>query len=319
MEKARLQYLLEREQTKQNTEIEAEELATWYDAFENKANFTATLSDNAQKVLEVKLYEGISRQTNLATATPSSAESTFSMSYWIRIAAVFLVILGIGSYFYTTQWKTITEATAYGERRALQLPDGTEVILNGNSEISYASRWKENEVREVFLSGEAFFNVVHTSTHQKFRVRTSDEFSIDVLGTQFTLSSRKSGTRVVLEEGKVQCNIGSTAKDTLVLRPGELVQFTQKPSEYVRKQVEIDTYSAWKDHKLVFDNTTLSEISSMLEETYGLHLESRNQDYLQRKISGSVPTDSIPLLLSGIAAASDLHFQQEGNKVIVTE
>lgn len=318
MDKDRLLYLLENDKSGQNSPAEAEELEAWYRSAESRPAFTDGLSADGLSALEDKLFARI--QTANAESEEWVDELPAGKSGWygwakIAAAVLFLIVAGLGLYMFQRQNGRITERTGFGETRVLALPDGSEVTLNGNSVLSYDAEW--SELREVRLEGEGYFKVLHTTDHRKFRVRTGADFSLDVLGTQFNVSKRESGTRIVLDEGKVRCNLGDSESDTLVLRPGEMVQFRKKPSDYQRERVEKGLYSAWKDHKLIFKNTSLREVAGILRDTYGLETESSRPELLDRQISGSVPTDNVDLLLQGVAEASAVTITRDGDQLVI--
>ena len=318
MDKDRLLYLLENNKSGRNSPAEAEELEAWYRSAEARPAFLDGLSGAGLSALEDKIFARIqtvaAESQEWAEAQPDSKRSWLA---WGKIAAavLFLIVAGIGIYMFQQQSGRITERTAFGETRVVTLPDGSEVTLNGNSVLSYDAEWPE--LREVRLEGEGYFKVVHTKDHRKFRVRTGADFSLDVLGTQFNISKRASGTRIVLDEGKVRCNLGDSKGDTLVLRPGEMVQFRKNPSDYQRERVEKGLYSAWKDHKLVFKNTSLREVAGILRDTYGLETEATRPELLDRQLSGSVPTDNVELLLQGVAEASSVTITRDGDLLII--
>jgi ferric-dicitrate binding protein FerR (iron transport regulator) len=317
MDKERLLYLLENEKSGQNSPAEAEELETWYRSAEVRQAFTDSLSAGGMSALEDKILARIEAATSEREQGIELPDSKPGWFGWGKIAAavLFLIVAGIGVYVFQRQNRRVTERTGFGETRVLTLPDGSEVTLNGNSELSYAAEWPE--LREVTLEGEGYFKVVHTRDHRKFRVRTGADFSLDVLGTQFNISQRESGTRIVLDEGKVRCNLGDSEGDTLVLKPGEMVQFRKKPLEYRHERVEKGLYSAWKEHKLVFKNTSLREVAAILQDTYGLETNTGLPELLDRQISGSVPTDNVDLLLQGIAEASAVTITRDGSQLTI--
>lgn len=321
MNKDRLQYLLAREKEGTCSDEERVALEAWYSAGEEQPDFTHTLTQNALDALETSLFAKIEHALDQEKTAESKPLRSHPFAGMLRIAASVLlfVLSGIGVYYYFSRASMVTEQTAFGEMRKVVLPDGSEVTLNGNSEITYLSDWENGKIREVNLKGEAYFKVIHTKDHRKFRVRTGRDFSLDVLGTEFDVASRKSGTRVILDKGKVQCNLNGKGNNSLILKPGEMVQFAHNPAEYVRKNVEVSAYSAWKEHKLVFKNTSLKEISVILEETYNLRTETENPELLTREITGSVPTDHIEILLEGIAEASGVTIQQKDDKLIITD
>lgn len=319
MDRERLLYLLDREKAGENSPAEASELEAWYRSADERPAFTDELSANGLLAMEDKILARI--QTAVQEPQEQAAISYQNQRWlrWRKIAAAvaFLVVAGIGMYMFQRQNGRIVERTGFGETRIVTLPDGSEVTLNGNSVLSYDAEWPE--LREVRLEGEGYFKVVHTIDHRKFRVRTGEDFSLDVLGTQFNISKRNSGTRIVLDEGKVRCNLGDTEGDTLVLKPGEMVQFRKRPSDYHLERVEKGLYSAWKEHKLVFKNTTLREVAAILQDTYGFETETGSPELLDRQISGSVPTDNVELLLQGIAEASAVNITRDGDQLIIAQ
>ncbi|WP_247235710.1 FecR family protein [Telluribacter sp. SYSU D00476] len=319
-----MNYLLERQSTGQATEEESAELDQWYAAPADHPNFTDQLSEAALSALEVKLLSNITTSIDLSEPAeesqvpvkPLPASGIFTRWYWVAAVFVGILLGSIGIYHYYQSSSLVQVTTDFGEIKTFVLPDGTEVVLNGNSELVYAADWEGDLLREVQLKGEAFFKVVHTRDHRKFRVNTTPDFSVDVLGTQFLVTNRASGKRVVLNEGKVQCNL---KKDTLLLKPGELVQFASEPSRYVHKQVDPSLYSSWTDHRLVLKNTSLKEISEMLAETYGLEVVADNPALLQRQVSGAVPMDDVSILLEGIASTCNLTIRQEEKTIYLTD
>lgn len=317
MDKDRLLYLLEKDKNGEASPAEAAELDAWYRSADTRPAFTDGLSASGLSALEDKILARIGTTMQEPQELGALSERNTGWFRWGRVAAavLFLVVAGIAVYIFQRPAGRIVERTGFGETRVLTLPDGSEVTLNGNSVLSYDAEWPG--LREVRLEGEGYFKVVHTADHRKFRVRTGTDFSLDVLGTQFNISKRKSGTRIVLDEGKVQCNLGDASGDTLVLKPGEMVQFRQKPSDYQLTRVETGLYSAWKDHKLIFKNTSLREVAAMLQDTYGFETETSWPELFDRQLSGSVPTDNVELLLQGIAEASAVTITRDGDQLVI--
>ena len=322
MDNGRLQYLLEKQKAKLASADEANELEKWYDQYDERADFTSSLSEQAVNALQASMFAGIDQRLE-EVGKPAEIlvkrKTWFSTGYRIAAAVLILILAGGFFYKYYQDYNVTKEITSFGETRSILLPDGSKVILNGNSELTYPSGWDKTTIREVSLKGEAYFTVVHTSDSRKFRVHTGEGFSVDVLGTQFTVSNRNSGTRVVLNEGKVQCNLSEKEADTLLLKPGDLVEFSQKSSKYVRKVVEASMYSAWKDNLLILRDTPLSEISKMLSETYGLELVTDHPELLQRQVSGKVPMDNVNTLLDGIAMTCGLNLDRKDNRIFVSQ
>jgi ferric-dicitrate binding protein FerR (iron transport regulator) len=216
---------------------------------------------------------------------------------------------------------TVRHATAYGEIKKIVLPDQSTVILNGNSSLQYAAQWDGRGAREVQLEGEAFFSVTHTRNHQKFFVKTSPKLAIEVLGTQFNVRHRRGGLQVVLNNGKVKLLIdpGQERKKQVVMQPGDLVQLTQSATGYVKKQVNPAQFSSWTQQKLIFKNTSVGEIVTLLEETYGVTVEVPDTALLGQQITGSVPSNSLESILFVLKGSFNYDITREKDRIILSE
>jgi len=223
-------------------------------------------------------------------------------------AAVTLLIASVFALHIYTDQQSNFHHTAFGETISITLPDNSVVTLNSNSSLRYDSEWKEGQDRTVWLNGEAYFSVVHTDTDEKFHVITSDDFMIEVLGTEFNVKKRKGKTSVVLKSGKVKLNIDNPQiKEELFMQPGEFVEFKEASKSVVKKVVNPEVFISWKCKKLVFENTSLKEVILILEENYGLRVEVSDNKLLEKKVSGSVPSNNTRLLMEGLSEVFDLN------------
>ncbi|CAN5855774.1 FecR family protein [soil metagenome] len=244
------------------------------------------------------------------------AQSAKSFRPLLRVAASFAGFMAIGMLAYTllVRQKEVVYATAFGQTKTITLPDRSVVTLNGNSSIRYEERLSPEQPREVWLEGQAFFSVVHTGNDQKFMVHTSEGLQIEVLGTEFNVSSRKSGTNVVLNSGRIQLHLPES--ETVVMQPGEMVQLSGASETYTKTTVNPEVYSSWKNHLLLLDDTPLQHIISMLEESHGLQVEVEDPALLRLRGSGSMPFKDLNVLLRVIAETFDLQVYQHQGKVI---
>ena len=268
----------------------------------------------------IQLWEGISRAEELDTPRIFASEiqslrrSGFNWVYKIAATILLFVVFGATYHYYTH--RTITFATAYGESRALFLPDSTKITLNSNSQIQYKPANFSYGQREVTLKGEAFFAVVHDAYDRNFLVHT-DELHVEVLGTKFNVNSRRGTTRVVLQEGKVKLDLKSMNETPLVMQPGELVEFTERNETTVKKNVDVDNYSAWKNNRLVFSRTSLREIAQLLEDNYGYKVIFQNPEIGERNFTGTSSSENLQELFEKLSELFDLNIKQEENTLII--
>ena len=236
-----------------------------------------------------------------------------------KIAAVIAIALGLAWYNRDTI-TYISYKTGYGEIEVFELSDGSKVKLNGNSVLKL-SRWNFGDKnREVFLKGDASFEVKHLKNHQKFIVNTPENFAVEVLGTEFTMSARKFGSKVVLNNGKVRLHYKeATNEKELIMKPGDVVKLKKdRPMEKTLTEAP-ETYSEWENKRFVFDETTLEEMGYQLHETYGLDVKFSSQTIANRQLMGSFKGRTIDEFLQSIAEVLDLSVTRENNKVLFTD
>jgi transmembrane sensor len=240
-----------------------------------------------------------------------------------QMAAVFLglVIAGTALWYYTTYSGYHIHHTNYGQTVSVTLPDSSVVVLNGNTTLRYPKAWHARQDREVWLEGEAFLSVTHTQTDQRFMVHIPHQVSVEVLGTEFSVSSRKSGNRVVLSSGRVRLNLPDDEDETtepppyVLMRPGEMVQFKDRPADYIIREVNPAIYSSWKDNRFLFDDTSIREIALMLEENYGYKVQIANPALADRKLTGEIETDHPDILLTALSKSFNIQITKENNTV----
>jgi ferric-dicitrate binding protein FerR (iron transport regulator) len=275
------------------------------------------------------LWQRIQKSRRLKGPTPASTGGSSGLSKQLharqiyRLAAIFIGFLLCSMavlFFYNRADSLQQHSTAFGEIRTFRLPDGSLVTLNANSTIRYATDWQESGLREVWLEGEAFFSVVHTSKHEKFQVRTGSPMAVEVLGTEFNVKSRTSGTQVVLNSGKVKLTIGEQATPQQVLMvPGESVELAASEAGYVKKRVDPQQYSSWTKRKLIFKNTSVGYIKSLLEDNYGLTVVVPDSSLLGQQISGSVPSDNLDGLLFALQESFNYRIIRKNKQIILEE
>lgn len=214
--------------------------------------------------------------------------SVFQRVSWVAAASITLLI-GLLSYWYLIQNQPIEYATAFGQTRQVQLPDGSVVMLNSNSKLTFEADLKNKAIREVWLTGEAFFSIKHTPTHAKFQVHTND-LDVEVLGTEFNVSDRNQTTKVVLTSGKVQIK---AANSSATLKPGDMAEFSRKTRQLTQHKVRTELYSSWKQNLWILDGETMTEVAQRIHDSFGVQVVFENQSLAKEKISGTIPTGSL--------------------------
>ncbi|MEY4902902.1 MAG: hypothetical protein RLZZ292_717 [Bacteroidota bacterium] len=240
------------------------------------------------------------------------------------IAASLLFLVGVSLFLFkkTTPYNnTVTLQTAYGETQNVKLPDGSDVTLNANSTISYPKTWTIGEDRNVTLKGEAFFVVNEQGTsahHDRFIVHTA-ELDVQVLGTRFNVNTYHPQTQVVLQKGSVEIVTKQNKQEKKYnLVPGQRAIFDKQKDVVEIAPVNSNAYIGWKDKKFIFDNTPLSEVALMIENTYGIKVSIQEKELAAKKISGEIPINEKKSLFLALSTLYSLKIEEQGNKLTIS-
>jgi ferric-dicitrate binding protein FerR (iron transport regulator) len=235
---------------------------------------------------------------------------------WAPYAAA-AVLLGAMIY---SGWDLIqykTYKTEFGEIRTLSLRDGSKITLNTNSSLQIPRFGFGSRTREVRLQGEAEFSVVHRIHDQPFLVRTPDHLEVEVLGTEFVVYSRDRGSKVVLHEGKILLrSLHDTVRRAMAIKPGDVVTIHNGVFKLKEKQ-PTQIHSAWKEHRFVFDHTSLQEIAFQMEESFGVKIQIADTLLAEREVTGTYEAADAQDLLEVLAKVLDIEMKQTGKRVDV--
>lgn len=237
------------------------------------------------------------------------------------VAATIILVSAFGLVWFNKSG--ITEiSTSYGQIQNVILPDSSAVVLNGNSHLKYNKSWNDTP-REIWLEGEAFFDVKHLKTNSSFTVHLSNGKNIEVLGTEFNVIDRNTRSCIVLKSGSIRLSLPDNKKD-IYLKPGDLLEINDsnpRKEEIQKVVVNPDTYSSWIKGRWRLEGTSLKEMLQKVEENYGIAVSVENKDLLSKKVSGSVPLSQYhaDTLINDIADLFELQLIRKDNKLILAE
>jgi len=223
-----------------------------------------------------------------------------------RIAAILVIplLLSFLVYFYF-QTKQPIPAVSYAEiqcpmgvRTKFQLPDGSTGFLNSGSRLKYPVQFTHE--RNVELSGEAFFDVVHNK-EIPFHVNTRN-LDIKVLGTTFNVIANEDENteEIVLQTGKVDVS-SKSGKQLAVMAPNEQLILNTENQSFTKREVEVSQYTSWKEGQLVFRNENMQQVARRLSRWYNAEViigDRLLDDYTFHATFIDEPLDEVLKLLS---------------------
>ena len=141
-----------------------------------------------------------------------------------------------------------------------------------------------------------------------------------VLGTEFTVFSRKRGASVLLSKGKVRLHYREgNAIRQVTMKPGDLATLDAKNHIALKGGQPRQPPIARQDNQFVFNETTLREVAYRLEENYGLEVEIKSPALANRILMGSFRADNVDQLLQAIAELLEINVVRQGDQVQISD
>ncbi len=234
--------------------------------------------DDCEVIGEDEVWKNI----NIGISKRDHMRQRFALS---RVAAAVILLIGL-TYGYYNVWNAedyITIVTAeLNQPKQVILPDGTEVLLSRNSQLTYPKVFGKDS-RHVEFEGMAYFSVCKDA-ERPFTI-DAPQSKVKVLGTSFSMTAYRGelSEEVFLEEGSVAL---SSRKSELVLVPGEIATVNTSSKTIVKKVNINRNVNAWKTRQLLFDNDPLDYVFVELEKYYGKRFIVEDRSLLDLRFNG---------------------------------
>ncbi|MFA6403163.1 MAG: FecR domain-containing protein [Salinivirgaceae bacterium] len=267
-------------------------------------------TDNAwnklhQRISDKELFQPINQ-----------SKKVISIKQWMSIAAGIVLLIGFTSlWFWQHQSnQTIVVVNNLTEPQKVELPDGSNVFLNKDAQISYNHSYNHDQ-RNIKLNGEAFFEVVPNP--QRPFIVECNQTNVKVLGTSFNVNVSTSYTEVIVKTGRVEFYKNSATESNVILLPGEKGCFID--GALSKTNNEKMNFLSWKDRKLVFKAMPLSQVISDINHTFHCKIEIGDTSINNLLITTTF--NNIPLsgIMESITLAFDLKLvkQTENNYLLL--
>ena len=241
----------------------------------------------------------------------------FKISRFLKYAASALIVVALGSLLLLQSQKIYQLTHTYveyvvpnGQTSNIVLSDGSHVYLNSGSILKQYGNYFLSK-RELYLEGEAFFDVV-SNKKKPFIVRTSS-FDVVATGTSFNVQAYSNSdiSDVTLVSGELSV-IVDDEQEPLVMSSGENAIMNRHTQEYSLSKIESHQYVSWKEGIITFRNTRLEDLAKMLERTYNVAIVFADERTKEMKYTGTMlrykPIDQI---LDILEMTSEARFKVE--------
>ena len=307
------------------TDAEIKELSDWIKNDRHLQNWWEeefSKSDaGINPVLRDKLFARIKEQTQGKEETQGKEKPrTIRMNLWKWAAAIVLPIcIAFFTYYLISSSQPlgapfIVKADK-GDKANIELPDGTNVVLNSASQLSYLNNFGEN-VRRVQLNGEAYFKVAHDEKHA-FIVQVGD-LEVKVLGTSFNVSAYEDAkdVTVVLLEGKVGVY---AQKMSHIMKPGDKIEYNKATHKITATQVHPSDYIEWTKGNIYFEKESLENIMKTLSRIYDVEIRFDSNKLPNEYFTGTIPGGGIQNALNILMLTSPFYYEMDGSVIVLKE
>lgn len=294
------------------TEEEAVEVKNWRAAsLENEklleqVYFTAQVASRLKVMRTVNPDEALSRFKSRIHKKEKRLALRQVLGVIQRAAAVlFIPVFLLSAYLFIQQGqgnvRTLAVRTNPGVVSAFDLPDGSKVWLNANSELRYPSDFNA-DTRTVELTGQGYFEVTKNA-HKPFIVKADKDYSVEVLGTSFNVSAYKDESMIetTLVEGSVKLNVVSGGKRmTQMLKPNEKAEYQKGADKIKVFDVNTEYDTAWKNGEIIFRNHPMDKVLKTLE--------LKDNEILKSIITARFKDEQLPQVLEYLKLASGIQY-----------
>lgn len=287
------------------------------------------------------------RQIRLQTHQKRSLSSQLPNQFvgWVRAAAIVLMVSGIGWIVWVSRTSAnqpvytqlvnaspvalVEKTNATNAPVSVPLPDGSLVTLQPGSRISFSQPFAGDK-REVYLTGEAFFDV-QKNPRRPFYVH-ANEVVTKVLGTSFTIKAfdKQTSIQVAVRTGRVSVfarndwkraeNEVNSDVPGLVLTPNQQVDFNRRDGNFHRTITPNPTIINHRFAKdvFVYDDTSISEVFTQLEEAYGIDIVFDEQLLRQCTLTATFQDEPLLEKLTLICQTIKASYQIVDAQIVIT-
>jgi transmembrane sensor len=219
------------------------------------------------------------------------------------LAMAAVAFLAVGALWYADLHSYLNDATyrtALGERKVVDLADGSRLELNTNSAVAVHYSRHGREVQ--LLGGQAVFSVVHDDSRPF--VVLAGEGKVRDIGTQFEVRRQADRVSVAVLDGVVEVEVTAHGNQApLRIKRGQRLSYGPSGALLPLAAIDINTFAAWREGKIVFENRPLGEVLEELGRYRKSTFAISAPGLLDVKVSGTFPIDDMPLVMRTVATA----------------
>lgn len=257
------------------TRAERHFILNYYELFDAEPDILNLLKDGQKEDLKVQLKDSIWKSINQHEQKSQKVKPMYQK--WVIIPAAIIVltilITGIISLLNNkipVQQDFTTHSEQNHKHKLIRLPDGSIAILDVNSKLDYKSSFENSATREVYLEGQAYFDVKH-NTLKPFIVHAGD-LKTTVLGTSFNIKAWPTDVDVSVTVSKGSVNVSDQKDSINIIVQNQQIRYIKDKADFIQREVDAKAFLIWKDQDLLVEDITLSEVVELLEDRFDVKI-----------------------------------------------
>lgn len=302
------------------TPEEEQLLLSYYNLFELEPDVMALLNSEERQDIKDQIKAGI--KLGVAIKDRSAVVRRLKLSY-VSAAAAILIIGCVVMYnlFLQNHGAKPRIANIHYSKKSdntlIHLPDGSVAIVMKGSHLTYPSSFNDLKTREVYLDGQAYFDIKHNS-RKAFIVHTG-KLQTTVLGTAFNIKALKDDKFIVVTVSRGKVSVGNQQKVFGTVTPNQQIIFNKAKDNTELKTVVATEYAFWQTEDILFDDVTLKEASIILKDRFNVDFVYNDQDLEDSRFTTKFKhTESLDHILNIICEYNGATYNYNKERSLVT-
>jgi len=318
------------------TNEERQFLESYYNLFQNEPDVMNRLSEEEKKEMKEHLADRV--WDNISKIDRGKTKIRSIKTRFSQVAAAAVIIIAIISSIFILSnssnkehsniaIRQATRKTRVGasaeislhqkENRVIFLPDGSTVFLSPGSSLNYPSTFDGMQKREVYLQGQAFFDIKHNAT-RSFVVHTGT-VETTVLGTAFNIKAQRDEKHITVTVTRGKVRVSDSHKTLGIITPQQQITYNTEKETATLSRVNNNSYLDWKNGDLFIDNLTLAEAAKLLEEQYKIKIIIKDSTIVEQRFTASfTKNEKLEEAVKSISEFNGLSYSIDRSKSIVT-
>jgi transmembrane sensor len=306
------------------TQEECQFLLRYYNLFDSEPGIEELLNAKQKEELQSQMQKNIWQSIKYYEQQKKKIKP-LSYRWYIKISAAALAffIMATGIIYSVSESSKQKSSLKKVEQMELadeglfNLPDGSTVTLDTGSTLKYPSSFDGLAKREVYLKGQAYFDIKH-NPGKPFIVHTA-KLKTTVLGTAFKITAWPVDENILVAVSRGKVEVADQHKSFGVIKPNEQLIYNKLKTDVIQKAEHSDNYlPPWKEQDLVLKNVTVAEAAKLLEERYNIKITCNHKSFHTKRFSTTfVKGETLEQVLLSICEFNNAVYHYDKEKASV--